>query len=96
MTNWLSSVPCLPDGHAQATLVGRMWVPDIDGPSLVCVRDGDVFDLSKTQPMKPGDTGKLPAGHHHYATAKGATIVSVSSMGPFGMAYVNPADDPSK
>ena len=57
---------------------------------------GDVFDLSKTQPMKPGDTGKLPAGHHHYATAKGATIVSVSSMGPFGMAYVNPADDPSK
>ena len=50
MTNWLSSVPCLPDGHAQATLVGRMWVPDIDGPSLVCVRDGDVFDLSNVAP----------------------------------------------
>jgi hypothetical protein len=46
--------------------------------------------------MKPGDTGKLPARHHHYATAKGATIVSVSSMGPFGMTYVNPVDDPSK
>ena len=50
MTNWLSSVPCLPGGHAPSILVGRLWVPDITGPSLVCVRDGDVFDLSNVAP----------------------------------------------
>jgi hypothetical protein len=31
---------------------------------------------------------------HHYATAKGATVVEVTAMGPFAMTYVNPADDP--
>jgi hypothetical protein len=46
--------------------------------------------------MKPGDKGSLPAGMHHYAAAKGATVVAVSSMGPFAMTYVNPADDRTK
>jgi fumarylacetoacetate (FAA) hydrolase family protein len=50
MTNWLSSVPCLPDHHAGATLVGRVWRPDVDGPSLVCVRDDDLYDLSGLAP----------------------------------------------
>jgi quercetin dioxygenase-like cupin family protein len=57
---------------------------------------GDQFDLSKTKTMKKGDSGKVPADHHHFAEAKGATIVSVSAKGPFAMTYVNPADDPSK
>ncbi|TMV09937.1 fumarylacetoacetate hydrolase family protein [Ruegeria sediminis] len=33
----------LPPG---ATLVGRAWRPDCDGPSLIAVRDGAVFDIS--------------------------------------------------
>jgi quercetin dioxygenase-like cupin family protein len=57
---------------------------------------GDSLDLSKTKAMKAGATGKVPAQHHHYGAARGATIVSVSAMGPFAMTYVNPADDPSK
>ena len=55
---------------------------------------GDTLDVSKTSPMKVGAKGQLPAQAHHYAVAKGATVVSVTSMGPFGMTYVNPADDP--
>ena len=55
---------------------------------------GDTLDLAKTSTMKPGDKGKVPAGHRHYAAAKGATVVSVTAMGPFAMTYVNPADDP--
>ena len=55
---------------------------------------GDTPDLAKTKTMNPGDKGSLPAGEHHYAVAKGATVVSVSAMGPFAMTYVNPADDP--
>lgn len=57
---------------------------------------GDTFDASKMKPMKVGETGSVPANAHHFAAVKGATVISVSAMGPFGMTYVNPADDPQK
>ena len=57
---------------------------------------GDTLDLSKTNAMKVGATGKVPANSHHYAAARGATVVSVTAMGPFAMTYVNPADDPQQ
>jgi hypothetical protein len=57
---------------------------------------GDVFDASKAKPMKTGATGSMPANAHHFAAVKGATVIAVSAMGPFGMTYVNPADDPQK
>jgi len=57
---------------------------------------GDTFDAKKTKPMNVGDKGSIPAKMHHYAQAKGATVVEVSGMGPFAMTYVNPADDPQK
>ncbi len=58
------------------------------------VGTGDKFDLKKTMPMVVGDTGTATAGMHHYAAAKGATIVSVTMMGPYVMTYVNPHDEP--
>jgi hypothetical protein len=57
---------------------------------------GDSLDVAKTQAMKVGAKGQVPAKAHHYAATKGATIVSVTAMGPFAMTYVNPADDPQK
>src|SRR6266700_5708216 len=57
---------------------------------------GDTFDASQTKPMKVGETGSVPANAHHFAAVKGATIISVSAMGPFAMSYVNPADDPQR
>ncbi len=50
MTNWLGSIPCLPDEQSRATLVGRVWRPDVEGPSLVSVQDGELFDLSGVAP----------------------------------------------
>ncbi|OZI60856.1 fumarylacetoacetate hydrolase family protein [Bordetella genomosp. 11] len=41
----------LPRDAAQATLVGRVWRPaPIDGPSIVAVRNGLVFDITATVP----------------------------------------------
>ena len=57
---------------------------------------GDKFDAKKTSPMKKGDHASLPAEKHHYAMAKGKTVVDVKSMGPFVLTYVNPADDPQQ
>ena len=57
---------------------------------------GDTFDAAKAKSMMVGDTGTVRANMHHYASAKGATIVAVTAMGPFALTYVNPADDPQK
>ncbi len=57
---------------------------------------GDRFDAAKAKPMAAGEKGSLPANAHHFAAAKGTTLISVSAMGPFAMTYVNPADDPRK
>jgi hypothetical protein len=39
---------------------------------------------------------RMPKGMHHYALAKGDTELQVHGMGPFGVTYVNPNDDPRK
>jgi hypothetical protein len=57
---------------------------------------GDKFDLKQTNPLKTGEQATVPAEHHHFAMARGKTIVSVKAMGPFAMTYVNPADDPQR
>ena len=36
----------LPDDHASATLAGRVWRPDAGGPSVVAIRNGEVFDIT--------------------------------------------------
>ena len=46
MNHWLSANRCLPDDHARATLVGRAWLPDAGGPTLVTIQDDTLVDLS--------------------------------------------------
>lgn len=40
----------LPQDRAAAVLVGRVWRPDLDGPSVVVLRGDDAVDISKTVP----------------------------------------------
>ncbi|MGE4218150.1 MAG: fumarylacetoacetate hydrolase family protein [Alphaproteobacteria bacterium] len=42
----LDPVSTLPEDAAQATLVGRVWRPDLSGPSVIAIRDGRAFDIS--------------------------------------------------
>jgi fumarylacetoacetate (FAA) hydrolase family protein len=42
--------PVLPDDAAQAVLAGRVWRPDVAGPSVVAVRDGTLVDVSRAFP----------------------------------------------
>ena len=46
----LSAAATLPTDAARATLAGRVWRPDAKGPSIVAVRDGEVFDVSRRFP----------------------------------------------
>ena len=38
--------PALPDDAGTAAWAGRVWRPDVGGPSVVAARDGDLFDIS--------------------------------------------------
>ena len=40
----------LPDDAAGAALAGRIWRPELGGPSVVAIRDGKVLDISKAFP----------------------------------------------
>jgi fumarylacetoacetate (FAA) hydrolase family protein len=48
----ISASACLPDDLDQALLVGRVWRRDgeHEGPCVVAVRGGNVFDITKTAP----------------------------------------------
>ena len=57
---------------------------------------GDKVEKTKTMSFPVGGFAVAPAGQHHYAIAKGRTIVQVNLVGPFALTYVNPADDPTR
>ena len=57
---------------------------------------GDKLDRAKTKAMPAGSFGIMPAKMNHFAWTKGETIVQIHGMGPWGINYVNPADDPRK
>ncbi len=50
MNEWLMPERCLPRDRERATLIGRVWLPDVVGPALVLVRGDDVLDLSPVAP----------------------------------------------
>jgi fumarylacetoacetate (FAA) hydrolase family protein len=47
MNDRLTIARCLPDDRNRALLVGRAWLPDADGPAVVCVREDAVLDVSR-------------------------------------------------
>ena len=56
---------------------------------------GQSFDKSKGVELPPGGVFVLPAGHAHYTwTEDTEVIVQVSFIGPGGVTFINPADDP--
>ena len=57
---------------------------------------GDKLDMKQANKLGPGGFVELPANTNHYAFTKAATVIQISGDGPFGIAYVNAADDPSK
>ena len=56
---------------------------------------GDKFDAAKLQAYPPGAVVVLPGNTSHFHWAKsGEYVTQVSAIGPLGLEYVNPSDDP--
>ncbi len=69
----------LPDDASQAILVGRVWRPDLDGPSVVSVRGVEVVDISAAAPtMRDLCEAPEPAGLAH--DASGEPIGSIDDI----------------
>jgi quercetin dioxygenase-like cupin family protein len=58
---------------------------------------GDQFDGDKVQVFPPGSTIVLPGNtpHFHWATS-GEYVTQITAIGPLGLEYVDPADDPRR
>jgi len=57
---------------------------------------GEEADASTAEALPDGSFFALPAGHPHFASVDEETVVQISTNGPWGLTYVNPADDPRK
>jgi len=55
---------------------------------------GDAMDESKGHALPAGSVSIMPAGSHHFAWTKVETVIQIHAMGPWGITYVNPQDDP--
>ena len=55
---------------------------------------GERFDPAKADTIPAGGMVLMPAGMRHYAWTTGETVVQLHGTGPWGVTYVNPADDP--
>jgi len=55
---------------------------------------GDTFDAGKMNEFAPGSFAYLEPDVHHYAMAKGESVIQLHGTGPWEIVYVNPTDDP--
>lgn len=56
---------------------------------------GKTADPGATKALPAGSFFALPPGMAHYVYFDEETVVQVTTNGPWGIKYVNPADDPS-
>ena len=57
---------------------------------------GEKFEREQTHPVRAGDVMIMQAGTPHYAWTDGEVVVQIHGTGPWGITYINGADDPRK
>jgi len=77
------------------------WHPVIEHVTVVSgvlyMGSGEKYDESVGKKLDPGGFAVMPIKYVHFAYTKGQkTTVQLHGMGPWGITYVNPADDPRK
>ena len=74
------------------------WHPAVERLTVLSgtfnMGSGDAFDSSKTHAVTVGGMAIMPAKSNHFAWTTSETIVQSHGTGPWGITYVNPADDP--
>ncbi|MFA9477445.1 cupin domain-containing protein [Phycisphaerales bacterium AB-hyl4] len=86
----------LPDGFhiAPHTHPGYERVTVLSGTFLL--GHGSEADRDAANVMEAGSYTTMPPGMEHYAYTEGETVIQLTSMGPWEIDYLDPADDPRR
>jgi hypothetical protein len=55
---------------------------------------GETFVESALETLPVGGFAMMKTGTRHFASSANGAVVQLHGMGPWGLTYVNPADDP--
>jgi quercetin dioxygenase-like cupin family protein len=55
---------------------------------------GETYDERRAQPLPAGSFFALPPDTAHYVFMDEETVIQISTVGPWGLTYINPKDDP--
>jgi len=84
----------MPDGF----VIAPHWHPGVERVTVLSgafhLGHGDTLDRAAAQRLPAGSHFSLPPEMRHYAFTEGETVIQLSSIGPWEITYVNPADDP--
>ena len=84
----------LPDGYR----VPPHFHPAIEHVTVISgkftVGTGARGDFAEAKALTAGGFMMMPAGSVHHVRAEGETVIQVHRVGPWGITYSNPADDP--
>jgi len=76
------------------------WHPAIEHVTVISgslnLGMGDKLDEAKTKPLSVGSVAIMQPKTNHFGWTKEETVVQVHGIGPWGLTYVNSADDPRK
>jgi anti-sigma factor ChrR (cupin superfamily) len=76
------------------------WHPAVERVTVISgtfnMGVGDKLDMKKSMPLARGSMMILQPKTNHFAWTKGEVVVQLNGTGPWGVTYVNPADDPRK
>ena len=76
------------------------WHPNVERLTVISgtlhMGIGDKFSEEGAHAMTAGTYGTMQPRVHHYAWTEGETELQITTLGPWKLVYVNPADDPSK
>ena len=76
------------------------WHPAVEHVTVISgtlnMGTGDKLDEAKTMALPTGSMAIMQPKTNHFAWTKDETIVQVHGIGPWGVTYVNPSDDPRK
>ena len=74
------------------------WHPTIEHVTVLSgtlnIGMGDAWDETKGKALSAGSFAAMPPQMRHFAWTSEATIIQLHGTGPWGISYVNSADDP--
>ena len=74
------------------------WHPNVERVTVVSgtflLGTGDEINREAAERLDAGSYTSIPPEMRHFAIAAGETVVQLTSVGPWEINYVNPADDP--